>query len=143
MSVAYRSKHNYKRKKQVILLMIVDGEKYHYLAIINLFGLLEGNSSNHEGDSYCLNWFNSCKSKNKLKEHEKICNNHNSCCIEMSERINKISKYNPGEKSFKKTICNLSWFRMYIKNIQSIQNNLEKSYTKKKLDMSLLVGQCL
>ena len=55
MSVAYRSKHNDKRKKQVILLMILDGEKYHYLAIINLFGLLEGNSSNHEGDSYCLN----------------------------------------------------------------------------------------
>ena len=123
--------------------MIVDGEKYHYLAIINLSGLLEGNSSNHESDSYCLNWFNSCKSKSKLKKHQKICNNHNSCCIEMSERVNKISKYNPGEKSFKKTICNLSWFRMYIKNIQSIQNNPEKSYTKKKLDMSLLVGQCL
>ena len=27
--VAYRSKHNNKRKKQVILLMIGDGEKYH------------------------------------------------------------------------------------------------------------------
>ena len=32
---------------------------------------------------------------------------------------------------------------MYIKNIQSIQNNPEESYTKKKLDMSLLVSQCL
>ena len=33
ISVAYRSKHNSKRKKQVILLMIGDGEKYHYLAV--------------------------------------------------------------------------------------------------------------
>ena len=33
ISVAYRSKHNNKRKKQVILLMITDGEKYNYLAV--------------------------------------------------------------------------------------------------------------
>ena len=79
------SKHNNKHKEQVILLMIGDGEKYHYLAVTNLSGLLQGNSSNHEGDFYCLNCFNSYTSKNKLKEHEEICNNHNSCCIEMSE----------------------------------------------------------
>ena len=29
---------------------------------------------------------------------------------------------------------------MYIKKLQSIQNNPEKYYTEKKLDMSLLVG---
>ena len=33
ISVPYRSKHNNKRKKQVILLMITDGEKYNYLAV--------------------------------------------------------------------------------------------------------------
>ena len=48
--VAYRSKHNNKRKKQVILLMITDGEKWHYLAVFNLSALLQGNSSNHEGN---------------------------------------------------------------------------------------------
>ena len=31
--VAYRSEYNNKRKKQVILLMITDGTKWHYLAI--------------------------------------------------------------------------------------------------------------
>ena len=30
---------------------------------------------------------------------------------------------------------------MYIKKLQSTQNNPEKSYTEKKLDMSLLVGR--
>ena len=34
--VAYRSEYNHKRKKQVILLMISNGEKWHYLAVINL-----------------------------------------------------------------------------------------------------------
>ena len=81
--------------------MIGDGEKYHYLAVTNLSGLLQGNSSNHEGDFQCLNCFNSHTSKNKLKENEEICNNHNSCCIEIPEWVNKILQYNPGEKSLK------------------------------------------
>ena len=41
--VVYKAKYNKKRKKQVILLMIGDGEKYHYLAVTNLSGLLQGN----------------------------------------------------------------------------------------------------
>ena len=50
ISVVYKSKYNNKPKKQVILLMIGDGKKYHYLAVTNLSGLLQGNSSNHRGD---------------------------------------------------------------------------------------------
>ena len=30
---AYKSKHNLKRENQVILLMITDGEKWHYLVV--------------------------------------------------------------------------------------------------------------
>ena len=53
ISVVYKSKYNNKRKKQVISLMIGDGEKYHYFAVTNLSRLLQRNSSNHEGDFYC------------------------------------------------------------------------------------------
>ena len=105
ISVVYRSKHNNTRKKQVILLMIGDGEKYHYLT--NLSELFQKISSNHKEDFYCLNCFNSYTTKNKLKRHEQICNNHNSCRIEMPDWVNKTIKHNPGEKSLKKTICNL------------------------------------
>ena len=77
--VAYRSEYSNKRKKQVILLMITDGKKWHYLAVTNLSALLQGMSSNHDGDFYCLNCFNSYTTKNKLKEHEEICNNRASC----------------------------------------------------------------
>ena len=38
--VAYRSEHNNKRKKQVILLMITNGKKWHYLSVTNLSALL-------------------------------------------------------------------------------------------------------
>ena len=40
ISVAYRSEYNNKRKKQVILLMISNGEKQHYLAVTSLSALL-------------------------------------------------------------------------------------------------------
>ena len=70
-----------RRKKQEILLMIGVRKKYHYLPVTNLSGLLQGNSSDHSGDFYSLNCFNSYNSKNQLKEHEEICNKHNSFCM--------------------------------------------------------------
>ena len=99
--VAYRLEYNKKRKKQVILLMVTDGKKWHYLAVTNLSELLAKKSSNHDGGFYCLNCFNSYTSKNKLKEHEEICNNQDSCHIEMPKWVEKILKYNPGEKLLK------------------------------------------
>ena len=57
IEIAYKSKHNLTREKQVILLMISNGENWHYLRVKNLSGLLRGITSNHEGDFYCLNCF--------------------------------------------------------------------------------------
>ena len=45
IQVAYKSKHNFTREKQVILLMIVNGENWHYLVVKNLPGLLKGITS--------------------------------------------------------------------------------------------------
>ena len=67
MRVAYKSKYNFKREKQVILLMITDGEKWHYLAVKNLPGLLRGITSSHNGDFYCLNCSHSFSKKIGLK----------------------------------------------------------------------------
>ena len=53
---AYKSKCNSEREKQVILLMISDGEKYHYLTVRRLSALLKRVTSNHDGDFYCLNF---------------------------------------------------------------------------------------
>ena len=88
--VAYRSEHNNKCRKQMIFLMITDCEKVNYLTAINLSALLQGNSSNQKVDFYCLNCFNLYTSKNKLKEHEEICNNNDSCSIEMPKWVEKI-----------------------------------------------------
>ena len=70
--VAYKSKHNLTREKQVILLMISNGENWHYLIVKSLPRLLKGITSNHKEDFYCLNCFHSEKPKNKVKEHKKM-----------------------------------------------------------------------
>ena len=113
--------------------MITDGNKLHYRAITNLSALLAKKSSNHEGDFYCLNCFNSYTTKNKLKEHEEICNNHDSCRIEMPKWVEKILKYNPGEKSLKAPFAIYLDLECLLKKEQSRQNNLKKSYTEKKV----------
>ena len=61
------SKYNNKRGNQVILLMITDNEKWHYLAVKSISRLLRGITSNHVGDFYCLNCFHSLKQKKNLK----------------------------------------------------------------------------
>ena len=66
---AYISKYNYKRKKQIILLMISDdGNRWHYLAVKSLLALLRGITSNHHGDFYCSTFyfFHSYAAHNKL-----------------------------------------------------------------------------
>ena len=121
--VAYRSEHNNKRKKQVILLMITNGKKWHYLAVTNLSALLHENSSNHEGDFSCLKSFNSYITKSKLKKHEEIFNNHGSCPIEAPKWVEKILKYNPAEKSLEAPFAIYLDLECLLKKEQSCENN--------------------
>ena len=69
--------------------MITDGEKWHYFAVKSLPALFRGITSKHEGDIYCLNCFQSYTAENKLKKHEKVCENHDYCYVEMPEKDNK------------------------------------------------------
>ena len=98
VKIAYKSKYNLIRDNQIILLMISNGENWHYLVVKSLSRLLRGISSNHDGDHYCLNCFHSYRTENKLNAHKKICENHDYCNIEMPSPSNNIVKYNSGEK---------------------------------------------
>ena len=75
IQLTYRSKNKLTCDKQIILLMITDGKKWHYLVVKSLPGLLKGITSTHEKDFYCLNCFHSYRTKNKLELHKKICEN--------------------------------------------------------------------
>ena len=94
--------------------------------------MFKGIPSNHKEDFYCLNCFNSYTSKNELKGHEEICNNHDSYRVEMPKQVEKILKYNPGEKSLKAPFAIYIDLECMLEKIDSCQNNPEKSYTEKK-----------
>ena len=79
--------------------MITDDKDWHYLTVKSISKLLRRITSNHAGDFYCLNFFHSYTTKNRLKKHEKICRDHDFCYLRKPDENNKISKYIPGEKS--------------------------------------------
>ena len=68
---AYKSKYNVIRENIVILLMITNGEKWHYLAVKSLSALFRDITGNNHGDFYCLICLQSYTTENKLKKHKK------------------------------------------------------------------------
>ena len=89
---ACKSKCHLKCENQVILLTVTDAKKWHYLAVKELSALLRGITSKHEGDFYCVNCFHSYSTKDKLKKHKDICENHDYCYIEIPKEDDKILK---------------------------------------------------
>ena len=69
---AYIPKYNCDRENQANLLMITNGKKWHYLAIISIPMLFRGITSKKNGDFYCLNCFSSFRTENALKDHENV-----------------------------------------------------------------------
>ena len=129
IEIAYKSKHNLTREKQVILLMISNGENWHYLVVKSLSGLLTGITSNHKEDFYCLNCFHSYRTKNKLESHKKICENCDYCNAEIPNDANKIIKCNQGEKSIKSPFIIYADLECLLEKISTCYNNPEKSST--------------
>ena len=88
--------------------------------------LLRGITSKHEGDFYCLNFFHSYSTKNKLKKHKNVCENHEYCYVEMPEEDNKILKYNHGEKSMKLLFITYADLDSLLEKISTCRNNPKK-----------------
>ena len=128
---AYKSKYNLKHENQVILLMITDGEKWHYLAVKKLSILLRGITSKHNGNFYRLNCFNSYSTNEKLNKHRNACENHDYCYVEMPEKNNKILKYSYGEKSIKAPFIIYADLEYLLEKVSICHNNPEKSSTTK------------
>ena len=131
IEIAYKSKYNLIRDNQIILLMISNGENWHYLFVKSLSGLLRGISTNHNSDYYCLNCFHSYRTENKLNAHKKICENHNYCNIEMPSPSNNIIKYNSGEKSLELPFIIYTDLECLLKKIDICYNNPDLSSTTK------------
>ena len=85
-----------------MILLITDGtSNWYYLTMKRISGLLRGITSNHNGDFYCLNCLLSYTTEEKLRKHNRICENHDFCDLKMSDEDNKVLKYIPGKKLLK------------------------------------------
>ena len=139
---AYISKCNLDQENQVILGGITDGKKWHYLAIKKLSTLLRGITSKHGGHSYCINCFHSYSTKEKLKKHQKVCENHDYCYVEIPEECNKILKYNDGENSMKVPFIIYDDLESLLEKTSTCDNNPKKS-SKTKINKHTASGYSL
>ena len=96
--------------------MITDGEKWHYLTVKSLPGLLKGITSTHEKDFYCLNCFHSYRTKHKL---------------ELPTKDNNIIKYNHGETSMKVPFIIYADLECLLEKMNTCINNPNESSTTK------------
>ena len=81
--------------------MNADGKKWHYLAVKSLSGLLQGITSNLDGDHYCMNCLYLHATKNKLKSHESVCENHVYCHMLVTKEGKNILRCNQVRKPLK------------------------------------------
>ena len=143
ITLAY--KYNRKRENQVVLLMITNGEKWHYMAlksvrtddgfnrpIRSLSWSFRGIISNHNGDFYCLNYLRSFRTDNVLKRQERLCDNNDYCGVEMPTQFNKTLKYNHGEKPLKSPFAIYADLECLLIKKQLCHNNPNESYTDRK-----------
>ena len=110
--IAYKSKHDLTREKQVVLLMISNGENWLYLVVKSLPELLEGKAS-----------------RTKLEEYKKICENNKYSHVEMPNKDNNIIKYNQGEKSIKLPFVIYADLECLLKKMDTCYNNPNESST--------------
>ena len=100
----YISKHNSNHGKKFILLMIPNGERWHYLVVKELSALLWGMMSKHVDDFYCLSCRHFFRTKNKFEFHKNICENKDVCGVIKPSKDTRILEFNQYWKS-DKAIC--------------------------------------
>ena len=127
---AYKSKSNLTRENQVILIMITDGEKWHYLTVRRLSALLKGITSKHDGDFYCLYCFHSYASEKSLEKHMNVCEHKDYCYIKMPKKGETL-KYHPGVKSMKAPFIICADIESLLRKMDTCSNDPSKSSTEK------------
>ena len=122
--------------------MISDGEKWHYLTVKSLSALLKGITSKHQGDSFCLNYFHSYRTKGALEKHMKVCEDKDYCYLEMPKNGESL-KYHPGVKSMKEPYIIVADIESLLRKwilVLMIQVNHQP---KRKISMKCVDIHCL
>ena len=79
--------------------MITNIEKWHCLTGKRLSRLLQGITSNHNGD------YSIYSQQSKIKSYEKVCKDHDHCHRVMPEKGKNILKYNQNNQNSISDLC--------------------------------------
>ena len=132
---AFVSKHNLNREKQVDLLIVLNGEKQHYLAVKEVSALLRGITSKINGDFYFLSCLHSFKTKNKLQYHKRVCENKNFCNVIMPSEETKILEFNQYKKSDEVPFIIYADLQCIKEKIDGCKNNPEIHLQQKETNI--------
>ena len=120
-----------KRKHDIVLLLLKDGEKSHYCLVKNISALLSSQINNKDHKRYfCLNCFNSFKYEDKLKEHKEYCYKNESVNIIMPQQGTYL-RFKNFLHSEKTPFAIYADFESLIKPMDNCSPDPNKSYTKK------------
>ena len=131
---AFVSKHNSDCEKQVVLLMIANGEQWYYVPVKKLSALLKGIRSKHHGDFYCLNYFHSFAKENKRESNEKVCENKDFCNIIMPSEDTKILEFNQYQKLDKAPSITYADLEYLIEKIDGCENSPDNLFITKVIE---------
>ena len=91
-----------KCKKQVNLLMIVDGEKRHYTAIKIISRLLKSLNATHKGAyHFCMNCLNGFWTASARDKHYEYCSSNGHVKVNIPTEEKKRLKFHDGKYQFK------------------------------------------
>ena len=105
INTACRSERNVKCKKQVNLLMIVNGENRHYTAIKSISRLLKSLNATHKGAyHFCMNCLNGFWTASARDKHYEYCSSNGHVKVKMPTEKEKWLKFHDGQYQFRDSI---------------------------------------
>ena len=120
-----------KRKHNIVLLLIKDGDNSHYCYVKNESALLASQVNSHKGKLYfCLNCLNGFDTPEKLDNHNEYCGEEESVKINMPppETYLKFKNYLYSERA---PFAIYADFESLLKQLETCKPDPNKSYTHK------------
>ena len=118
---APRLKLNGECKKQVNLLMVVDGEKRHYTTIKNISRPLSKlNGKTKHAYHYCMNCLNGFRTESDRDKHYECCSKNGHVKVKMPTEHEKWLKFNDGQYQFKLSFMMNADFESILKPVDEV-----------------------
>ena len=131
---ARRSERNVKCKKQVNLLMIVDGEKRHYTTIKFISRLLSKlNGKTRRAYHFGMNCFNGFRTASARDKHYEYCSSNGHVKVKMPTEKEKRLKFHDGQYQFMLPFMLYADFECILKPVdERNRDKMNRMNTKRK-----------